>query len=189
MTDILERDPLATAVEPAVSWPAIVAGALVALAVSVFLTVLAAGFGYDLATGGLASRSSLDAFTPALGAAAVAIQVIAAGVGGYLAGRLRHLWSSVHTDEAHFRDTAHGLIAWAFFTVAALLLAMAAAPYAEQLTAAAPQAPPDPVRFAHIVAQSAFFTAIGMIVGAFTAAVAARVGGLRSEEMHEKRRA
>ncbi|HEY1753143.1 MAG TPA: hypothetical protein VGG29_17935, partial [Caulobacteraceae bacterium] len=76
--------------EPALSWSAIIAGAFVAVATSIFLTLLAAGFGYDVAAGGLASRQSLMDFTPKVGGGAIAIQVISAGIGGYLAGRLRH---------------------------------------------------------------------------------------------------
>jgi hypothetical protein len=191
MTDVSARDGPTLFLEPALSWSAIIAGAVVALAVSVFLTVLASGFGYDLAASGIASQRSLDAFTPELGAGAIAIQVISAGLGGYLAGRLRHLWLSAHTDEAHFRDTAHGVVVWALATVAGVLLVTAVlAPYAEHLTpqVAAATTPPDPIRAAHIAAQSAFFTAVGMILSAFTAAVAARVGGLRSEDMHVRPR-
>jgi hypothetical protein len=40
-------------------------------------------------------------------------QVLASGMGGYLAGRLRTKWVAVHTDEVYFRDTAHGFLAWA----------------------------------------------------------------------------
>ena len=50
-------------------------------------------------------------------------QLIASGMGGYLAGRLRTRWLQVHTDEVYFRDTAHGFLAWAIasLTTAALL--------------------------------------------------------------------
>jgi hypothetical protein len=46
---------------------------------------------------------------------------------GYLAGRLRTKWIDVHTDEVFFRDTAHGLVAWAVGVIvtAALLTATA----------------------------------------------------------------
>jgi hypothetical protein len=43
----------------------------------------------------------------------IATQAIASGLGGYLAGRLRIKWSTVHSDEVYFRDTAHGFLAWA----------------------------------------------------------------------------
>jgi hypothetical protein len=176
--------------EPALSWSAIVAGTLVAVATSVLLTVLASGFGYDLAAGALASRRALDAFTPEVGAAAVAIQVISAGLGGYLAGRLRHAWTLAHLDEAHFRDTAQGLIVWALATVVGVVLtALVIAPYAAALAPAAAATPPvDAARAAQIASQSAFFTAVGMLLSAFTAAVAGRVGGLQTEHMLAKGR-
>jgi hypothetical protein len=40
----------------------------------------------------------------------VVVQLVSAGLGGYVAGRLRTKWATVHTDEVIFRDTAHGLI-------------------------------------------------------------------------------
>ncbi|HKT54290.1 MAG TPA: hypothetical protein VJP88_07545 [Caulobacteraceae bacterium] len=194
---LVTRETRLAAFEPPLSWSAIIAGAAVALATSILLTLFAAGFGYDLAMGDLASPASLKAFTPEVGAGAVAIQVISAGIGGYLAGRLRPGWPSAHLDEAHFRDTAQGVIAWALATVIGLILAAALlTPYAERLAATvAVSGPPpeltadDAVRAGHVLAQSAFFTALGMLVSAFIAAVAARLGGLRTEEMHEKGRA
>jgi len=179
--------------EPELSWSAIIAGATVALATSLFLTLLAAGFGYTFAFGGLAYRGSLAAFSPIFGAGAIAVQVVAGGFGGYVAGRLRHQWLSAHLDEAHFRDTAHGLLAWALSTVVGVVLAATVLiPYAEQL--AAPVAPmaltaDEALRASNIAMQAAFFTAFGMLLSAFVAAVAGRIGGLRNEEMHAKGRA
>lgn len=34
-------------------------------------------------------------------------------MGGYLAGRLRTKWTTIHTGEVYFRDTAHGFLVWA----------------------------------------------------------------------------
>src|SRR5450759_4368570 len=42
---------------------------------------------------------------------------VAAGLGGYIAGRLRTRWIGTHTHEVFFRDTAHGLVTWALATV------------------------------------------------------------------------
>jgi hypothetical protein len=42
---------------------------------------------------------------------------MSSAIGGYLAARLRTKWSGIHSNEAFFRDTAHGLVAWAFATV------------------------------------------------------------------------
>jgi hypothetical protein len=50
--------------------------------------------------------------------------MISSAIGGYLAGRLRTKWTGVHSTEVYFRDTAHGLLAWAFASVlGAVLLA------------------------------------------------------------------
>ena len=196
--DLLARDRLASTVPVhlPVSWGAVLAGAVVALALSLVLTGLAAGFGMRLGYGGLASRASLEAFTPALGAWMIAVQVVSAGLGGYLAGRLRSPWA-IHSDEAHFRDTAHGLLAWAVSTVAGVLLAATVmGPYAEHLAGPATAMSGLGLssmdialraqRDANIAAQCAFFVALGMLLSAFTAAVAAAIGGLRSQEMHLK---
>ncbi|MGA0599523.1 hypothetical protein ACO2Q3_02315 [Caulobacter sp. KR2-114] len=184
----LERLPSGV-VEAPLSWSSIIGGALVAVATSVFLGLLAAGFGLELASSGVASRGSLHAFTPQAGAIAVAIQVIAGAFGGYVAGRLRTIWTETHADESHLRDTAHGLIAWALATVLGVALAMLVViPYADSLAPAAAAAPPpspaEADRAAHIAAQSAFFAAIGLILAAFVSAVAARLGGQQAEHMH-----
>ena len=104
--------------QSAISWAAIWAGAAIAVAASIVLTLAGAGLGYDLAFSTLASRSSLHAFTPEVGAGAIVIQVLSAALGGYVAGRLRITWIGVHDHESHFRDTAHGLIVWAVATIA-----------------------------------------------------------------------
>jgi len=43
-------------------------------------------------------------------------------MGGYLTGRLRTRWVSVHTDEVYFRDTAHGFLSWAVAALATAAL-------------------------------------------------------------------
>jgi hypothetical protein len=47
----------------------------------------------------------------------IVVQWISAGLGGYLAGRLRTKWVNTHTHEVFFRDTAHGFITWAVGSV------------------------------------------------------------------------
>ena len=96
----------------AVSWGAIIAGAVVASALSLALLMLGAGIG--LVSVSPWSNNNVSVMTFGILAAAwfIAVQLFASGVGGYLAGRLRTRWVSVHTDEVYFRDTAHGLIVW-----------------------------------------------------------------------------
>ena len=49
-------------------------------------------------------------------------QLVASGMGGYLAGRLRTRWVAVQADEVYFRDTAHGFLAWAVASLATAAL-------------------------------------------------------------------
>lgn len=105
----------------AVSWGAIFAGAAAAASLSLIMLMLGAGLG--LTTVSPWENDGLDAGT--VGIAAIGwltfTQIVASGMGGYLAGRLRTKWVSTHTNEIYFRDTAHGFLAWA---VAALVSAM-----------------------------------------------------------------
>ncbi|MES1982377.1 MAG: hypothetical protein V4443_07865 [Pseudomonadota bacterium] len=103
-----------------VSWGAILAGAAGAAALTYILIIL--GFGLGLSA--VSPWSSDGASATTMGISTIAwltfTQIAASGLGGYLAGRLRVKWASVHTDEVYFRDTAHGFLAWA---VASLIVA------------------------------------------------------------------
>jgi hypothetical protein len=114
---------LSHASSSAVSWSAIIAGGVAAAAFSLILLTLGSGLGL----------SSLSPWAPAeqsaarFGFAAIVwicvTQILASGLGGYLAGRLRRRWVALHVDETYFRDTAHGFLSWAVATLvtAALL--------------------------------------------------------------------
>ncbi|MGA8586192.1 MAG: hypothetical protein WB715_20575 [Roseiarcus sp.] len=95
-----------------VSWGAIIAGAVVASALSLALLMLGAGIGLVSVSPWSNNNVSVTTFGILAAAWFIAVQLFASGVGGYLAGRLRTRWVSVHTDEVYFRDTAHGLIVW-----------------------------------------------------------------------------
>ena len=96
----------------AVSWAAIIAGAVVASALSLALLMLGAGIGLVSVSPWSTNNVSVTTFGILAAAWFIAVQLFSSGVGGYLAGRLRTRWVSVHTDEVYFRDTAHGLIVW-----------------------------------------------------------------------------
>lgn len=103
-----------------VSWGAVIAGAVGAAAFSLVLFLLGTGLGLAVVSpwgsegisGATAGVSTIIWVT--------VVQLLASVLGGYLAGRLRTRWVTVHTDEVFFRDTAHGFLAWA---VATLLMA------------------------------------------------------------------
>jgi hypothetical protein len=128
--EIYGREPLGGRESPAsaVSWAAIIAGAAVASALSLALLMLGAGIGLGSFSPWSNSNMSVATFGILAAAWLIAVQLFASGVGGYLAGRLRTRWVSVHTDEVYFRDTAHGLLVWAVGAiVSASLLASGAA--------------------------------------------------------------
>jgi len=112
----------------AVSWPAILAGAVVATSASVFLLALGSGLGLISTSPWPGSGASAGAITALAAIWLIAVQWIASGLGGYLTGRLRTKWVGTHTHEVFFRDTAHGFVTWALATVVlAVLIAAAAA--------------------------------------------------------------
>ncbi|RPI72437.1 MAG: hypothetical protein EHM38_01955 [Geobacteraceae bacterium] len=97
----------------AVSWGAILAGAAATAAFSLILLML--GTGLELSSVSPWAFSGVSATT--FGVSTILwltfTQLVASGMGGYLAGRLRTKWVAVHTDEVYFRDTAHGFLSWA----------------------------------------------------------------------------
>ena len=100
-----------------VSWAAVIGGAFVTAAFALVLIILGIGFGLSW----VSPWSGAGASSKAIGAAAIiwliATQAIASGLGGYLVGRLRRRWPTVHTHEVYFRDTAHGILVWAVAVV------------------------------------------------------------------------
>jgi hypothetical protein len=114
-------DPLS-----AVSWASIAAGAVTASAVTLPLLALGAGLGLSSISPWTDSGLSASTFKVAAGIYLVIVAVMSSAIGGYLAARLRAKWIGVHTNEAFFRDTAHGFIAWAFATLISVSLLGAA---------------------------------------------------------------
>lgn len=105
-----------------VSWPAVIAGAFVASALSLALLMLGAGLGLVSVSPWSSNNVSVTTFGVLAAAWFIAVQLFTSGVGGYLSGRLRTRWVSVHSDEVYFRDTAHGLLVWAVGAVLSAFL-------------------------------------------------------------------
>jgi hypothetical protein len=106
----------------AVSWGAIVAGAVGAAALSLILLLLGSGLGLSSVSPWASRGASAATFGVATILWITFTQIAASGLGGYLAGRLRTKWAGVHTDEMYFRDTAHGFMAWCVATLATAAL-------------------------------------------------------------------
>ena len=109
----------------AVSWAAIFTGAT-ALA----LILLLLGTGLDLSSVSSWTNNGTwanqDIRVTSFGLTAILwltfMQVVAYGMGGYLAGRIRTGWLSVHSDAVYFRDTVHGFLTWAVACLATAAL-------------------------------------------------------------------
>jgi hypothetical protein len=102
---------------PAASWGAIFAGAVVAVSVSLVLVTLGAGLGFASISPWSEHGLSAGAFSVASTIWLIVTQWLSAAAGGYIAGRLRQRWLATHTHEVFFRDTAHGLVTWAVATL------------------------------------------------------------------------
>lgn len=144
-----------------VSWAAIFAGALAAGVLSFLLFILGVGLGLS----SVSVWSGHGAGGDTMGWTAVAwftfTQLASAGVGGYIAGRLRTRWQGVHTDEVYFRDTAHGFLSWSLATL--LMLALMGSVAGSAITGT-------------VKAAGAVVSGAGSVVGGAVSAVGGAVG-------------
>jgi len=173
--------PAGTQIESAgsaVSWAAILAGATIAIATWLVLFTLGAGLGLAGTSSWQDMQPSATTFRIAVGVWLIVTQWVSFALGGYIAGRLRVRWASLHTDEVFFRDTAHGLLTWAVSTVIVAGLAAMATAFASPETMPAPDVSASVAEeLRKAAAASAIFTAIAMLTGAFIASVSAVIGG------------
>ena len=102
--------------DSAVSWGAVVGGAVAAAAITLIIFALGTGLGLTSISPWPGASASATALTVGAVIWLVVMQWLSAAVGGYLAGRLR-TQAALATGEVQFRDTAHGLLAWALATL------------------------------------------------------------------------
>ena len=128
-TGLAETSVRNEAYSSGVSWAAVMGGAFVAAALSLILLALGVGLGLS----SVSPWSNVGASASTISTAAIMwlilMQVISSSMGGYLAGRLRTKWASIHTDEVYFRDTAHGFLTWAVALVVTAAFLTSAATY------------------------------------------------------------
>jgi len=109
---------------PYVDWPAIIAGAILASAISFVLFTFGTGIGLSLTSPYPGESVSPTAFAVVLGLWVLWVSVSSFIAGAYLTGRLRRRIGDASEHEVEVRDAAHGLLVWA---VSALIGAMLAA--------------------------------------------------------------
>jgi len=110
----------------AVSWGAIIGGAVAAVAFTLLLVTLGAGIGLSSVSPWSSANPSATTFTLLTAVWLIIVQWLSSGLGGYLAGRLRTKWAGLHTQEVYFRDMAHGFLAWALASVLVAMVATSA---------------------------------------------------------------
>ena len=106
----------------AVSWGAIIAGAAAAAALSLILLILGTGLGLSSVSPWANDGIGAKTFGVSTIVWITLTQLLASGMGGYLAGRLRTKWVTAQADEVYFRDSAHGFLAWAVATLTTAVL-------------------------------------------------------------------
>jgi hypothetical protein len=107
----------------AISWAAIIAGAVSAAALTFVLMLLGSGLGLAMVSPWTNQGAGITTFAVSAAIWMIVVQWLSAAIGGYMTGRLRVKWVGVHTDETFFRDTAHGLLAWALATLLVVCIA------------------------------------------------------------------
>ena len=134
-----------------VDWPAIIAGIVLATAISVLLLTFGSAIGLSFT-----NFNAADDVAPIWIAIAAAtwllwVQISSFMTGGYLTGRLRKRHGDATEDESDMRDGAHGLLVWSGALVVGAVIAVSG------ISAAA--------------------TAVGNIAGAVTNAASNVAGG------------
>jgi len=107
-----------------VDWPAILAGTIVAVAISTLLTTFGAAVGLSATSPYEGEGISATALGIATAIYVVWVVVSSFLAGGYIAGRLRRSIADANEHEREMRDGSHGLVVWA---LGAVLLAWIAA--------------------------------------------------------------
>jgi heme/copper-type cytochrome/quinol oxidase subunit 2 len=164
----------------AVSWGAVIAGAVGAAALSLVLLLLGTGLGLAIVSPWASRAVSEEALGMSTILWVTVVQLLASALGGYLAGRLRSRWTTIHTNEVYFRDTAHGFLAWSVATLLMATVLSSAIGTAiglgldpDAATETAKQT--DEARKA--AALASLWLVVSLFVGAFISAWAATFGG------------
>jgi hypothetical protein len=173
----------------AVEWASIFGGALAAFGVTAILLTLGPGLGLTTVSPWSVTNPSPTTFGTAAAIWLVITQWLSSAFGGYLTGRLRTKWVGIRTEEVLFRDTAHGLLAWALATLlmAALVTlgSAATAAVAAATATSTPATPPTPEateQARKIAVAFSFTTSLSLLIGAFVASAAGALGGFHRDE-------
>ncbi len=166
-----------------IEWGAIVAGTVVALAITTVLLQFGAAVGLTQTSPQLSADANITpGFVLGTGIWLLWVQIISSLTGGYLAGRMRTPIADVNATahESDMRDGVHGLVVWALATV----LVVIAVGAVTSIAALTDNPVEDARRIADIPAAEknatvifAFFAAASSLVSAVISWAAATAGG------------
>jgi hypothetical protein len=111
----------------AVDWGAIIAGGVLAVAISFILLTFGSAIGLSLSSPYSGEGRSLAFLGAASGLWVVWVQVSSFMAGAYLAGRLRRRLPDATVHEVEVRDGSHGLLVWALGVLVGAMLAASVA--------------------------------------------------------------
>ena len=107
-----------------VDWPAIIAGILLASAISVVLISFGSAIGLNFLDFGYGDSPNPIFVGIAAASWFLWVQISSFMAGGYLTGRLRRRYFDATEDESDLRDGAHGLLVWAGAAVLGTVIAV-----------------------------------------------------------------
>ena len=119
------QDPATRDQSSYVDWPAIIAGIVLASAISVTLISFGSAVGLNFLHFGYNSAANPIFVGIAAASWFLWVQISSLMAGGYLTGRLRRRYFDATEDESDLRDGAHGLIVWAGAALLGAVIAVA----------------------------------------------------------------
>jgi hypothetical protein len=108
-----------------IQWGPPIAGAIATSALFFVLQTFAVGIGLAVASTSPTWRDSSAVLVTLSGLYLVLAAIVAFGVGGYIAGRMRTALT-VNLDEREFRDGAYGLLVWAIAIILTAFVSLGA---------------------------------------------------------------
>lgn len=106
-----------------IDWPAILAGVVLASAISLILLTFGSAIGLSMTSAREGQSASLFWIAIVGGLWILWIHIIASLAGGYLAGRMRRRIGDATEYESDIRDGSNGIVMWALSTLVAAGLA------------------------------------------------------------------
>jgi len=106
-----------------VDWGAIIAGAVLASAISFVLITFGSALGLSMSSPYEGEGTSLWGISIAAGLWMLWVQICAFGAGAYITGRLRRRAYDASEHESDIRDGSHGLLVWGLGTLLGAFIA------------------------------------------------------------------